>query len=175
MIFRRAVTDDLEALIAVQEEGAVAALGRIFPQDEHPFPRAKVLQRWAVELADPATGVFVCTDDAGSITGFAALRDDELLHLGTALHTWGTGLAKELHDALLACFPSTVTRFRLRVFAENQRARRFYEKLGWTATGDVSRSTFPPYAELVEYTRRHTDATQRTGNRVSAGPDVPAV
>jgi RimJ/RimL family protein N-acetyltransferase len=153
MRFRLAGPEDLEALVAVQEQGAVAGLGHIFPQDEHPFPRAAVLQRWAAELSDPGTEVYVCTDDEGQISGFAALRDDQLLHFGTALHTWGTGLATELHDALLASLPSTVMRCRLRVFEENRRARRFYEKLGWTPTGELTRSTFPPHAKLVEYTR----------------------
>jgi RimJ/RimL family protein N-acetyltransferase len=162
MRFRPAVAEDLEALVAVQEQGAVAGLGHIFPQDQHPFPRATVLQRWASELADAGTEVYVCTDDEGRITGFAATRDGELLHFGTALHTWGSGLATELHDALLASFPHTVTCCRLRVFAENRRARRFYEKLGWTPTGEVTRSTFPPYAELIEYTRSRMDATQET-------------
>lgn len=153
MNFRRAVAEDLEDLVAVQEAAAVVGLGHIFPQEEYPFPRAAVLQRWAKELADPRTDVYVCTDETRRITGFAARRGDELLHLGTALHTWGTGLATQLHDALLASFPSSVTRCRLRVFAENRRARRFYEKLGWLSTGEVTRSTFPPYAELVTYTR----------------------
>jgi RimJ/RimL family protein N-acetyltransferase len=42
----------------------------------------------------------------------------------------------------------------LRVFEDNARARRFYEKNGWYATGAISRSTFPPYARLLQY-RRH--------------------
>jgi RimJ/RimL family protein N-acetyltransferase len=145
--------DDLPELIAVQEAGAVAGLSNIFPQELYPFPRARVLARWAAELEDGKTKVFVCTDDLGVITGFAAICGDELLHFGTAVETWGTGLAAELHDSVLAAFPATIGRARLRVYAENRRARRFYEKLGWTATGEVSRSTFPPHAELLEYAR----------------------
>ncbi len=57
-------------------------------------------------LADVETQVFVSTDEQGRITGFAALRVDELLHFGTAVDLWGTGLARELHDALLAAFPT---------------------------------------------------------------------
>ena len=153
MNFRRAVAEDLKDLVAVQEAAAVAGLAHIFPQDQYPFPREAVLQRWTAELADPKTAVYICTDETRRIIGFAARREDELLHLGTALHTWGSGLAVELHDALLASFPETVTHCRLRVFTENHRARRFYEKLGWSSTGEVTRSTFPPYAELVTYTR----------------------
>jgi hypothetical protein len=31
----------------------------------------------------------------GRIVGFAATRDNELFHFGTAVETWGTGLAVE--------------------------------------------------------------------------------
>lgn len=150
---RPAVVDDLDALVAVQEAGAVAALGHIFPQDVYPFRRDVILERWRGELWEPGTVVYVCTDDAGLLTGFAARREDELLHFGTAIDTWGSGLATQLHDALLASFPATVTRCRLRVFVQNLRARRFYEKLGWVSTGALTRSAVPPHPELVEYTR----------------------
>jgi RimJ/RimL family protein N-acetyltransferase len=45
----------------------------------------------------------------------------------------------------------SATSARLRVFEDNQRARRFYEKLGWRRTDRLSRTSFPPYPVLVEY------------------------
>jgi hypothetical protein len=36
----------------VQSEGAVLALGHIFPQETHPFPRDELLARWATEIAE---------------------------------------------------------------------------------------------------------------------------
>lgn len=42
----------------------------------------------------------------------------------------------------------------LRVFADNVRARRFYERLGWRPTGRVSRTSFPPDPVLLEYQLR---------------------
>lgn len=154
MGFRPTTTADLTGLVAVQETAAVVALGHVFPQDEHPFPREEVRRRWAAELEDPAVACYVATDGAGAITGFAARRQDELLHFGTALETWGTGLATELHDALVATYPDHLERIWLRVFVENHRARRFWEKLGWQPTGRRSRTTFPPYPELLEYELR---------------------
>ena len=50
IIVRRAIADDLEALLDVQEEGAVAGLANVFPQDLYPFPRAAVRRRWEEEL-----------------------------------------------------------------------------------------------------------------------------
>ncbi|MGI8755147.1 MAG: GNAT family N-acetyltransferase [Acidimicrobiales bacterium] len=107
MIFRLATVTDLPALLDVQEAGAVAALGHIFPQDRYPFPRQALLERWTAELGDPAVRVYVATDDANLVNGFAASRGGELLHFGTAVDTWGTGLARQLHDALVDAMAET--------------------------------------------------------------------
>jgi RimJ/RimL family protein N-acetyltransferase len=158
VLFRPATLDDLDELLDLQQEGSVLALSHVFPQDTHPFPRAEVHRRWTREVADPDIHVYVSTDPAGSLTGFAATRDTELLHFGTAVRTWGTGLAVELHDAVLGAFVVTAgvdaERVWLRVFEENHRARRFYEKLGWSQTGQRTRTSFPPHPVLLEYDRR---------------------
>lgn len=151
-MLRLATLSDLPALLEVQETGAVLALAHIFPQDIHPFPRARVRSRWAAEIADPEIDVYVIEDRSGRIVGFAALRDDELLHFGTAVQTWGTGLATAAHDRLVDRLAATgVAVARLRVLEENHRARRFYEKLGWRRTDRVSRTSSPPHPVLVEY------------------------
>lgn len=155
LVVREATPHDLDALIDVQEEGAVAGLANIFPQDEFPFPRDAVRRRWAEELADPGTRVYVGIDEGGALIGFAATRGNELLHFGTALRSWGTGTAQDLHAALLVelvhTVPAGCSHLRLRVFEANSRARRFYERLGWTETGQRTHSAFPPHAALVEY------------------------
>lgn len=157
MIFRQATWQDLESLVDVQQDGAVQGLANIFPQDLYPFPRLAVLGRWSDEMVDPNTHVYVSTNEAGSITGFAATRGAELLHFGTSKQMWGTGLAQQLHDAVLHAYtqtaPPDVRQMRLRVFEANARARCFYEKLGWSRTGQRSRSTFPPRPHLLEYER----------------------
>jgi RimJ/RimL family protein N-acetyltransferase len=116
-----------------------------------------VIRRWSDEIADPETFAYVSTDEAGDITGFAATRGSELLHFGTSVQTWGTGLARELHDAVLSSLAETAppdsTRFWLRVFEANLRARRFYERLGWTQSGRRTETTFPPHPTLLEYER----------------------
>ena len=143
--------DDLPELIALQERGAIAALSNVFPQDEFPFPRDAVRDRWAEELEDPSIAAYVATAPDGRLVGFAARREDEVLHFGTAVETWGSGLAGWMHDGLLATYPPDLRRVRLRVFAGNRRARRFYEQRGWTATGAETRTSFPPHPTLLEY------------------------
>ena len=154
MRIRPATESDLVALVALQEEASVVALAHVFPQATHPFPREAVLARWREELADPLVAVYVSTDDAGALTGFAARREDELLHFGTVPAAWGTGLAAALHDALLRTWPNELDRLWLRVFRENHRARRFWEKHGWAATGSTTRSPFAPHPVLLTYELR---------------------
>jgi GNAT superfamily N-acetyltransferase len=141
--------EDLDELVEVQEAGAVAGLDRVFDQQVYPFPRATVRDRWARELADP---VFCCAvaEQGGSIVGFAAVRGDELLHFGTAVSTWGSGLASTLLDALVRDWLPHGP-LRLWVFEDNVRARRFYSKHGWRATGSRTRSSFAPHPVLLEY------------------------
>ena len=142
---------DLPSVLAVQQPGAVVGLADVFPQDRYPFPQDEVLGRWRVELADPAIALYVATDSAGEVVAFAARRGDEVLHLGTALETWGSGLASWLLGELLATFAAGPDPLRLWVFTDNHRGRRFYEKEGWVPTGRVTRSTFPPCPQLLEY------------------------
>jgi RimJ/RimL family protein N-acetyltransferase len=152
MLVREAVTADLPALMDVQQAGALRALSHIFPQDTHPFPRARLHSRWAAEITDPNTQVYVVEHDAGQIVGFVAIRSNELLHFGMAVETWGSGLAATVHNQLterLAAAGAPCA--RLRVFQDNHRARRFYEKMGWRRTDRLSRTSFPPHPVLVEY------------------------
>ncbi|MBO3089270.1 GNAT family N-acetyltransferase [Cellulomonas dongxiuzhuiae] len=152
-VLRPLAHDDLEVLLQVQREGGEVGLGHIFPQDEHPFPVARVRARWEAEIDDPGTDCFAVVLD-GRLAGFAATRGDELLHFGTAVRTWGTGLAGAAHDEVLAHLRGQGHRAAwLRVFDDNRRAVRFYERRGWRATGTTSRTTFPPYPVLRRYER----------------------
>lgn len=153
MILRHATPADVAALLDVQQEGAVRGLGHIFPQHQHPFPRETIAARWQAEIAAHDIDVYLCTEEDGTVRGFAATRADEIQHFGTASETWGSGLASRFHDALLVAMTDgrTTRTLRLRVFEENHRARRFYEKHGWRPTGASSRTTFPPHPRLLDY------------------------
>jgi RimJ/RimL family protein N-acetyltransferase len=166
VLLRAATVADVEALLDVQQEGAVHGLGHIFPQEQHPFPRGDLAARWRTEIDDPHVDVRLYVTGCGDqdILGFAAVGDGELLHFGTALSTWGSGLASRFHDDLLDSLVDVVPTptLSLRVFEANTRARRFYEKHGWYATGATSRSTFPPYARLLQYRRRLSTGDRTT-------------
>ena len=154
MRFRPACDADLDDLVDVQERASVLALAHVFPQETHPFPRDAVRARWQRELADPDVAVYVSAEDSGALNGFAARRHDELLHFGTAPDTWGSGLAGALHDALLETWPRDTRTLWLRVFRDNHRARRFWEKHSWASTGRATRSPFAPHPVLLTYELR---------------------
>lgn len=142
---------DLPALIAVQEAGGVAGLGHVYPQDTHPFPRERIADRWREEMADAATEA-LAVEVEGRLRGFVALRADELLHFGTAVDTWGSGLAEDAHDLAVDRLRRRGVRVaRLWALRENQRAVRLYQRLGWRPTGASRPSTSPPYPTLLEY------------------------
>lgn len=150
-VLRPLQTTDLGELMVLQRAGAVAGLGHIFPQGTHPFPADEIRRRWARELDDPAIDAYAVIDDH-RLTGFTAVRGEELLHFGTAVHTWGSGLAGLAHDATLAhLMRAGVRRAHLLVFEENVRAVRFYERRGWRATAERSRTSFAPHPVLRTY------------------------
>lgn len=141
----------MTAVVALQEPAAVAGLSAVFPQDRYPFPREHVAARWRDEITSPDVECFVI-EAAGRVAGFAAVRGSEVLHFGTALDTWGSGLATAAHDEVVERLRARgVVRPVLHVYAANARGRRFWEKHGWRSTGDVVRGSSPPYAELLAY------------------------
>lgn len=147
------VETDVEAVLDVQEPGAVKALASIFPQDRYPFPRAELYERWTREIRDPDIFCYVI-QRGDRVAGFVAVKGDELLHFGTAVETWGSGLASVAHDETLALLANGGVRsVWLRVFEANERARRFYEKHGWSTDHERSRGNFPPHPTLLRYER----------------------
>lgn len=153
VLLREMTSADVPRVLDAQQAGAVVGLAEVFPQDAYPFPREVIAQRWEEEIAAPGIDCLVVSL-RGDVVGFAAVREDEFLHFGIAIEHWGTGIAEAAHDAVLDRMRARgVHRAWMRVFTKNGRGRRFYEKLGWIQTGQLSQSTFPPYAELLRYER----------------------
>lgn len=151
-VLRPMVPADVDSLMPIQREGAIVGLISIFPQDLYPFPVDAVRDRWNEELVDSSVDCFVVLDDRRGIAGFAAVRGPEFLHFGTAVHTWSSGLAGVAHDDVIDHLRDVGHRRAwLRVFADNTRARRFYERRGWAPTGERTQSTFRPHAALLRY------------------------
>lgn len=96
----------------------------------------------------PSTGAFVAEDDDGTIVGFAHIspsRDDdagadvgEVTSIYVSPKAWRRGVGRMLLNAACTSFRSAgFTRATLWVLDTNDRARRFYERMGWQADGCV--------------------------------------
>ncbi len=150
-VLREMRPEDVPAVMAVQEPASIAGLSGVFPQDAYPFPRDVLAGRWHAEIAEDGVDCFVVEKD-GRVAGFAALKCDEVMHFGIAVEEWGSGLATLAHDELVArVLGAGVRRAWLCVYAANPRGRAFWEKLGWTDTGERSSGPMPPHAELLTY------------------------
>ena len=92
---------------------------------------------WVAERSEEIVGLAVCRRE-----GAEAI---ELRDLYVVPSAWGSGVAKALMDtALEAMREAGVREALLWVGEENSRARRFYEREGWTADGASRASQLGP-------------------------------
>src|SRR5215470_18392529 len=73
----------------------------------------------------------------GAVVGFASVHEDELEELFVAAAARGTGVAAALLAAGERRIAERFDRAWLAVVAGNLRARRFYEKSGWSDAGGL--------------------------------------
>lgn len=101
-------------------------------------------EEWAKALSDPTATAFVATV-GGRAVGSVLARADRQFPAGElhALHVlpseWGRGLGSQLHDiALETLAEAGYDTAWLWVIAANDRARRMYERWGWTPHPDIT-------------------------------------
>ena len=124
------------------DEADLADVCRIYvdaKRDELAYERKVIdvipLQGDAVILAAfRESDVIVC--DNGAVLGFAAVFDGQLRALFVHSDARGRGVGQALLNAALAHAPGGLS---LHVAASNLKARRFYERSGFAATGQANR------------------------------------
>ena len=152
-MFRLATAADAVALRDLERAANLAALGHVFPPERYPFPDDAVLARWVLVLAEPGVDVLVL-DGPDGLMAYAAHDDCWLRHLAVHPRHWGDGLATAGVEAAQAAMRRRgSTQASLWCLAENHRARRLYEHLGWRATGEQQDAPWPPHPVEVRYTR----------------------
>ena len=174
---RQALVADAEAIGAVHVAAARAAYRGMMPDDYLDAQDAATRsERWRQALvAGGGRGVavtpeaqvvlLVAEDDEGKIVGIAAVGPDraeadsvlgELQMINVSPEAWGRGVAKLLlvgaeHELREMGFQEAV----LWVLDSNARARRFYEREGWSADGVVKKEERPGFVlRQVRYRRR---------------------
>jgi GNAT superfamily N-acetyltransferase len=151
-LIREARPDEAEALAELQRDASVAAFAHIFPSELYAFPLDAVRARWTEALENPQLTVLVAEVD-GAPVGIAGCRTEWLDGLYVRPEHWGRGLGRKLHDEVLSRLRKDgSTRCHLWVLEANDRARRFYEGLGWRENGDTRVVPYPPNPIDVGYT-----------------------
>ena len=168
-VIREARIDDSLAIARVHVAAWRAAYRGVMPDafldalDE----RARE-KRWRERLETRPAGrrIVVAVDDEDAIVGFAGVgpaRDDrgergELYMINLSPSAWGRGVG----SALLGACVSALAAFGHRdailwVVRQNARARRFYEREGWTREGErrdpISENGFTFEVDELRYAR----------------------
>jgi ribosomal protein S18 acetylase RimI-like enzyme len=141
MNIRPATADDAEAIARVHVTTWQEAYRDTFGAALDQLSVPDAAERRRAWLEDPAPGTFTLAGELfGRVAGFAnagPARDDpgmgELYAIYVVPQSWGTGLGPALMAAVLDGLRARgVGVAVLSVLADNQRARRFYEREGWT-------------------------------------------
>lgn len=144
---RPATGADLMAVGALHQRSRVAAYSSFLPADALAEPTPEAMGRyWTERVAwEGADHRMTVAERDGRLVGFSYLGPDDAgdpatgllnaIHLEPDERGRGTGRALMV-DALDAMRDRGWSRAALWVLRENTTARRFYERGGWTATGE---------------------------------------
>jgi GNAT superfamily N-acetyltransferase len=151
--FRDAGPDDAAILADLGRRTFAETFGHLYsPENLAAFLATHTEEKWRSELADPAFAVRLAEDD-GTPAAYAKVGPPTLpfeplgpsieLRQFYVLGPWqGAGISSELMDwAIAEARRRGAEDLYLSVFVDNHRARRFYERYGFTFVG--------PYAFMV--------------------------
>jgi GNAT superfamily N-acetyltransferase len=159
--YRAAMPEDAAAIDAIFRESFTDTFGHLYSQEDlAAFLSGFTEAGWRTELSDSAFAFRLAEED-GRAVGYLKLGPGSLPHVGPEpaielkqlylLRPWqGRGAAAALMDwALDEARRRGAEAIYLSVFIDNHRARRFYERYGFTYLG--------PYAFMVG---NHADEDQ---------------
>jgi GNAT superfamily N-acetyltransferase len=143
MHVRNATAEDAAGIAGVQERGWQAAYRHVFPAEELDRGGFIHAERWRERITRPPAGwsTFVAEND-GEVVGFTSVgpsRDEtgigELYAIYVDPGQWSTGTGRALIERAEQQLRTEYTEVTLWVLEDNPRARRFYERAGWTVDG----------------------------------------
>lgn len=143
--YRDARADDAAALAELGAATFVETFGHLYAPDNLArfLGETHTVERWAAELADPAFAIRL-VEDGGALAGYAKLGPPSLpfeprglpveLRQFYILKPWhGRSIAPVLMEWVLAQARARgADELYLSVFTDNNRARRFYARYGFT-------------------------------------------
>jgi GNAT superfamily N-acetyltransferase len=154
---RPATLDDVPVLTETQRQG-FEGYAAFLPSGWAPPPSETEAQGIRDRLEQPGVWCVIAQagDEIAGHAGFVPAHDAGLAHLWALFVRepwWGSGVARELHGLALAEARARGYRsMRLYTPARQARARRFYEREGWTTDGAERWEPMLAF-DLVEYRR----------------------
>ncbi len=166
---RRARRADARAIEAIRIRGWQVAYRYVFPAEE--LDRIEIdPSRFEDRLEDPPPGqaTYVAERDA-QLLGLAVIGPDgdddergELYALYVDPDHWSTGVGRKLMEQAESALADDYQEAVLWVLEGNERARGFYEAVGWTADGDEKPfERFGVTTAVVRYRKRLNSSTSR--------------
>jgi GNAT superfamily N-acetyltransferase len=153
VVVRLANRDLAAVLTELHRESAVAGYGHIFPPEAPPPTYDEVLSQWTHWLGpdwELGRRAFVA-DDGDTVVGVVLAGPDpldarcgHLARLYVTPRRWGVGIGRQLYGAAIEHLRRVgFAEATVWVLEENRRARSWYERLGWRATGE-RRTVYEP-------------------------------
>ena len=150
---------------------AIAGYGHIFPSEAPPPTIDDVVAQWEDWLGpdwERGRRAFVAEDE-GRVVGVVLAGPDpvqpergHLARLYVAVDRWGEGIGRALYDVAVARLrESGHPDATLWVLEANARARSWYERLGWVATGERKTVFAPSGIDDLRYSLDLTGGEQR--------------
>ncbi len=141
LVVRPARPTDLGAMTLVWADASRTAYRPIFPTGVPPPSLAALLRVWEHSVEHPGCQVFVAASGDQVVGTVLVERNDDgsgdFARLYVHPSRWGSGIGRALYDAALDSLrTSLATEVRLWVLEANRRARDWYEREGWTASGE---------------------------------------
>jgi GNAT superfamily N-acetyltransferase len=147
-VIREARREDAEEFVRAHEAAwnatgvTHARLGELVPFEQ----RVRAFEKGLEKVSDDAR-VWVAVRGA-RIVGLAACTREqetaELRNLYVVPEAWGSGVGAALLQTAVAWMKQLAAEAFLWVAVENARARRFYEREGWKADGEIRASSLGP-------------------------------
>jgi len=161
MVVRPARVEDLPDLARIHTESANAAYEGIAAADSDAL--RKRTAAWAEVLGDPTFSPFVAEADGRPVglVNVGPARDEreagEVFTIYVLPPWWGTGVGQQLLEQAHRRLAQTYSQAVLTVLAANPRARRFYERNGWTLDRLDTEPHFGGHpTEVARYRKRFT-------------------
>lgn len=140
-------------LLAIQREASVVAFAHVYPPERYPYPDDAVREVWSEALCDPEVEVYVAEVD-GVPAGAVSVGNGFLSTLYVLPAHQRTGVGSALHDlALERLGAQDLREAKLWTLERNDSGRRFYERRGWSLTGETRVVPYPPNPLDVQYAR----------------------